>query len=130
MHESFIVLFVEVSTPCFSLVTGLARRLLVYDQNEIKKTNWFTYVRAGEKGLAKLTVICKKLHHFFPVSFLSFIFSFFAYLTFYKIANDVVNGTEKVICMKGQCLHVRLKLFFFSLDLDVLAFAQFRHGNF
>ena len=120
----------EVSTPCFSLVTGLTRRLFVYDQKEIKKTNWFTYVRDGKKGLAELTVICKKLHHFFLVFILSFLFfSFFAYLTFYKVANDAVNGTEKVICMKGQCLHVRLKLFFFSLDLDVLAFVQFRHGN-
>ena len=86
-------------------------------------------MRAGEKGLAELTVISKKLHHFFPVFFVSFILSFFSYIIFYKVANDVVNGTEKVICMKGQCLHVRLKLFFFSLDLDVLAFAQFRHGN-
>ena len=86
-------------------------------------------MRAGEKGFAELTVICKKLHHFFPVFFVSFILSFFFLHIFYKVASDVVNGTEKVICMKGQCLHVRLKLFFFSLDLDVLAFAQFRHGN-
>ena len=57
--------------------TGLIRRLFVYDQKEIKKTNWFTYVRAGEKGLAELTVICKKLHHFFSGVFLSFILSFF-----------------------------------------------------
>ena len=71
----------EVSTPCFSLVTGLTRRLFVYDQKEIKKINWFTYVRAGEKGLAELTVICNKLHHFFfPVFFLSFILSFFFFL--------------------------------------------------
>ena len=41
----------------------------------------------------------------------------------------MVNGSGKVICMKGQCPHVGLKLFFFSLDLDVLAFAQFRQGN-
>ena len=72
----------EVSTPCFSLVTGLTRRLFVYDQKQIKKTNWFTYERAGEKGLAELTVICKKLHHFF-----SGVFSFFHFFFFFFLPN-------------------------------------------
>lgn len=68
----------EVSTPCFSLVTGLTR-LFVYDQKEIKKTKWFAYVMAGEKGLAELTVICKNLPHFFSGVF-SFFHSFFFFL--------------------------------------------------
>ena len=55
---------------------------------------------------------------FFHVFFLCFFFYFFFFLltkSFYKFADDVVNGTGKVICMQGQCRD-RLKLFSF---LDV-----------
>ena len=74
----------------------------------------------GEKGLAELTIICMKLHHFFMCFFFVSFSIFLLTKSFYKVANDVVNGTGKVICMKGQCRD-RLKLFSF---LDVLAIAQ------
>ena len=49
----------------------------------------------------------------------------FSYYIFFKVANDVVNGTGKVICMKGQS-RKRLKLF---SPLVVLAIVQFCHVN-
>ena len=65
---------------------------------------------------------------FFFVSFSIFFFFFFLLTkSFYKFANDVVNGTGKVICMPGQCRD-RLKLFSF-LDVCCCSGTQFGHEN-
>ena len=77
----------------------------------------------GEKGLAEIAIICRTLHHFFNV--FSFLFCFFSLTkSFYKVANDVVNGTGNVICMKGQCrdrlLYLQLLLKTESLNNAIL----------
>ena len=38
-----------------------------------------------------------------------------------KVADDVVNGTGKVVCMKGQC-HNRLNIEFHTLLVQYHAF--------
>ena len=67
----------KVLTPCFSLASQLDKSFLCSSEG---MENKLVYLRGGwygEKGLADLTIICKKLHHSFQVLFLYFILSVF-----------------------------------------------------